>query len=236
MKKTIKSFSIVMIVLTLLLGVLPTNIQAATKNPLAKMPKTKKTIVNTQEYLKIVHTPYVNFYTPDYKNKIDLKATSSNKKVATVKVHKFHEDNMYSAGYSIKCKKPGKATIKVTAQVNGKTYKKSCTYVFEKYKNPFSSFKIGNKNYTSKLNKGENADIKTTYFKGKLSYKAKSGYKITKITAFRENGASYTVKNNSKLKSDTTGFVIKYQNKKSKIKGTIGINDDVMDFYYWYYE
>lgn len=235
MKKVFKLLSIIIIAFSMILSTPQINTQAATRNPLQKMPKTKKTIVNTQEYLEMQNGHYVNFCTPDYKKKVELKATSSNKKVATVKVYKYHEDNMYSAGYKINCKKSGKTTIKVTAKVNGKTYKKSCTYVFEKYKNPFTSFKIDGKNYASKMNKGGNPHVDKTLIQGKLSYKVNSNYKIIRIVAEQEDVGTYIVKNNNKLKANTLGFEIEYQNKKTKVKGTIGFNDDDIQFNYWYY-
>lgn len=202
------------------LGLPQVNTQAATKNPLKTMPKAEKIIVGSDD------DRYCYFYTPGYKKKVTLKATSSNKKVATVKTktYKVKSDKMYYAIYEVKCKKFGKTKIKVTAKVNGKTYRKTCTYLFEKYQNPFSSFTINGQDYTSLLNKGDCIEAKDQYLSGVVSYTLKPQYKIKKFYATIDNEKNldiYTVKNHKNLKSYTTDLSITIQNKKTKATCTI---------------
>lgn len=191
---------------------------ALAANPLAQMPKTSKVVKSAQ-----VGTG-CDFFTPVYSKDFVMKAVSSNKKVATVKVYNFgNEEEGYSKGYLVKFKGYGTTNIKVTVKINGKTYKKTCKYTYYKYKNPFSTFKIGNKNFTSTMNKKYEFYTTKAKLSGKLSYKLKSGYKIMYIYARLSDYTMKKMKNGKKLPADTTSLWMSVQNKKTGLNTAIVI-------------
>ena len=134
---------------------------------------------------------------------------SSNPKVLTAKA----SGKKYM---TLVTKKPGIA--KLTYKLNGK--KKTTTIVVKNYTNPLKTFKVGNQNcasqyknrcdgYTSSLDKYENII-------GKVTVKPNKNWKIKTMKAFCLGGFK-TIKNKSKLPSETTTVQLIMQNTKTKV-------------------
>lgn len=198
--------------------------QAATVNPFKGVKSTTSTTI-----LSSVNGKGCNYFTPEYKKDFKMTATSSNKKVVSVKTYSFTngktgKDKRYYKGFEATILKPGSANVKVTIKIDGKTYSKVFKYTAYKYENPFSSFKIGGKNYTSKLSKlsGSTRVVKWTVPAGTLQYKLKKGYKITSIYMFDTKGKAISVKSGKKIPKGAH-LCITYQNTKSKATGSISI-------------
>lgn len=185
-----------------------------------------------------------DYITPQYTKDFKLKVSSSSKKIATVESYSFVDvddstgKKLYRKGFWVHQQRPGTAKIKATIKIGKKTYKKTFTYYFEKYKNPFSSFKIGGKNYTSKLNKFNKTNniygSKNPFMKwsgilsGKLKYKLKKGYKISSISAHSRDANTgstiwKSIKNGSEIPENCYELFISYQNTKTKAGGCIHI-------------
>lgn len=96
--------------------------------------------------------------------------------------------------------KAAKATITCTV----KGVKLKTTLTVKKYTNPCSSLKIGKTNFTSKFNKNDIYRQNKAFKQQTLSIKAKSGWKITKVSVYN-NGSykGYTV-NKSKFSKKIT--------------------------------
>lgn len=214
------------VVLSLLMGI---GVQAAT-NPFGKIPvSATKNIVSSLAWIG------PDYVTPRYSQKIKMKVTSSNKKVADVKVFDCPKDeynNGWAKSFGVRRKGYGTTYIKATVTVGKKTYKKTFKYTFYKYKNPFSEFKINGKKYTSKLNKMtiKKSDGAWYYGKpirlgektGKLSYKLKKGYKITDIWIHNESTSKMKkIKNNQKIPKGYKLLYIYFMDTKTKAKGCI---------------
>lgn len=186
----------------------------------------------TSKYGWIISSPVgkgCEYFTPEYNKNFKMTVTSSNKKAATVKVYSYRsQSGKYFKGFDIIVKGPGKTNIKVTIEVNGKKYSKTIRRAYYEYENPFSSFKIGGKEYKSKLNK---LSADTGIFKwktpaGKLRYKLKNGYKINSIWYWTSGYRSRVdVKNGDKIPKKASLW-ISYQNKKTKANGCIHIYHD----------
>lgn len=93
-------------------------------------------------------------------SKVTVK--SSNKGVAKASFYDYKksnvswfddDDNRIKYGVKLDIKKPGTTTITCIVEQGGATYRLSCKYVVEKYKNPLKSFKIGEFNYASEFKK-----------------------------------------------------------------------------------
>ena len=98
---------------------------------------------------------------------------SSNKKVATIKKI-LHP---YGVMLCLTPKKPGKTVITFDiVYKNRRIHRKSKVYVW-KQKNPFKSFKLGKKAYTSKYKNDDTYAVEKA-IKGKLSYRLKKGWKL----------------------------------------------------------
>lgn len=229
MKKILKQSVLLSITVMVLCMVFVSKADAAT-NPLKKMPTTYKQVF-------LLDTNYY-FATPKYSEKITIKATSSNKKVAIVKAKVRKIGKKYIAEYTVTPKGYGKTNIKVTVEAKGKKYKKTCIYFSEKYVNPFKSIKIGKDNYTTKFNKtyencGLIAPKNGTVENKKISIKMKSGYKLLHIYGYDyhyfETGEIAKVKNDSKLK-DFQLLEITYKNKKTGAVGTVGFDPTMVNF------
>lgn len=112
--------------------------------------------------------------------------------------------NKGSYGLTVNVKKAGTSTI--SFKYAGK--KLSTTIVAYKWKNPCKSFKIGNKNFTSKFNKSRiyNWNKQKTQWKAKISLQANKGWKLKKIQ-YKYDGRTIMVKNNSivAFRGDYTG-------------------------------
>ncbi len=197
---------------------IPLSVYAAPKYaPLKKMPRTSVSMSG------VVTEKGYDFTTPSYDIPIKMTATSSNPKVAAVKVSNIYDPYMkkYYSGYEVIRKGYGKTTINVKVVLAGKQYKNSCKYTFNKYANPFSSLKIGNANYTKNM-KSPALELTKSKLRGKLSFKLKKGYKITNATCLYGSydtapGMQYKkIKNNAKLPSNTKSITLYLQNTKTK--------------------
>lgn len=197
----------------------PQKVLAAT-NPLSGIP-TKRTF-----YSSVIIGKGDDFITKQLSTNFKLTATSSNKKVATVKVHNFEFlPGKYSKGIEITKKKYGTTKIKLTAVCGKTTFRKTITFTHKKYANPFSTLKINEKNYISKVKTNHTITAGANALRGKLQFKLKKGYKVVRIFALGQNTSTAnpydvvnkTMKNNGTLPSgcsDVT-FIIKDKNNVS---------------------
>lgn len=213
-----KKLSMVIVGLGVLIFLLMTNTVHAATNPLSKMPTKVKTTVEGSEG--------ISYATPSYPSSTNLEITavSSNPDIILINGCRVLRNQTDSSGESTKyawygtlVQKPGTAKITVTVKVNGKAYKKTCSYTVVKYQNPFKTLKVGKENLVSELNKYAYVNLKSvTSGRMKLSYKLKSGYKIQKVYYYPvyKFGKEYkpcNIKNGQNLpkKFDSIGFVIK---------------------------
>ena len=122
----------------------------------------------------------------------------------------------------------------VTVKVNGKTYKKTCTYTFVKYANPFKKLKIGKKNLASYYVKEPEPGLYgvVSRLNGKLTYSLKAGYKVEKIEYSRfvsaNNGSikMYSIKKGQKLPKDFLALFIKLKNIKNNAYVSIRVDNN----------
>lgn len=179
--------------------------------PLDKLPTRKTVQVCARQTGQLGWDFSLPKYTEDY----SITVTSSNPSVATVVVCSYKDyftyngKPVYQKGYMLKRKGYGKTTITVNVKLGGKTYKKSCEYNYVKHKNPFSSLKIGSKNYVGYANK-ECEIILSKISSGKLSYKLKQGYKIEEIRVVYksgENQSKFKVLKNGENVPSGTNFI-----------------------------
>ena len=148
--------------------------------------------------------------------KVKVTATSSNARVASVKVTKL------SDGATIiytEPKKAGTTTIKVTA--NGKTYRTKVTV--KKYVNPVSSIKIGKTTIKgATFNKTNAYTLKYSKFANKkmnVKINLKKGWKLLWGVGYAKKGwqKNDSIKNGAALKiSGGKGFVISGLVKNTK--------------------
>ena len=212
--------------------VMSVNVWAAQKNPLAKMPtKMKVTLGCSVDNV-------TNYSTPVYYNRenIEISAVSSNPKVMMVFSRVSGSDGgaKRNAFYQVTGIKEGTAKVNVTVKVNGKTYKKTCTYTFVKYTNPFKTLKIGKKNLTSYYAKKPEPNLYgvVSRLSGKLTYSLKAGYKVEKIEYSRfvnaNNGSikMYSIKKGQKLPKDFLALFIKLKNTKNNAYVSIRVDNN----------
>lgn len=224
-----KKFSYIAVaVMALVLMFAPASAQAAS-NPLAKMPTKASDIAN-----KAILGIGDNFCTPEYNSKVKISVKSSNTKVATVKGNAYsYKDwqtgkRKYYAGYKITPVSGGTAKIYVKVKVSGKTYSKTCVFKSYKWQNPFTTFKIGSTNYTSKLNKTGVVRTQKT-INGKVYYKVRSGFSVKVTVGYYSNPknlASWktkTIKSGQTLPKNTENITIKAKSKKNGQIYTVGI-------------
>ena len=178
-----------------------------------------------------------NYSTPVYYNRenIEISAVSSNPKVMTVfsRVSGSNGGAKRNAFYQVTGIKEGTAKVNVTVKVNGKTYKKTCTYTFVKYANPFKTLKIGKKNLTSYYAKKPEPSLYGVVrrLSGKLTYSLKAGYKVEKIEYSRfvnaNNGSikMYSIKKGQKLPKDFLALFIKLKNTKNNAYVSIRVDN-----------
>ena len=208
------------------------NVWAAQKNPLAKMPtKMKVTLGCSVDNV-------TNYSTPVYYNRenIEISAVSSNPKVMMVFSRVSGSDGgaKRNAFYQVTGIKEGTAKVNVTVKVNGKTYKKTCTYTFVKYTNPFKTQKIGKKNLVSYYAKEPEPNLYgvVSRLNGKLTYSLKAGYKVEKIEYSRfvnaNNGSikMYSIKKGQKLPKDFLALFIKLKNTKNNAYVSIRVDNN----------
>ena len=201
--------------------VMSVNIWAAQENPLAKMPTKAKVA------LKCSVDDVTNYSTPIYYNRenIEISAVSSNPKVMAVFSRVSGSDGgaKRNAFYQVYGIKEGTAKVNVTVKVNGKTYKKTCTYTFVKYTNPFKTLKIGKKNLASYYAKEPEPSLYGVVkrLNGKLTYSLKTGYKVEKMEysrfTNRENGEMkvYSAKKGQTIPKDFLALFITLKNTKN---------------------
>ncbi|MDO4557145.1 MAG: hypothetical protein Q4B70_18700 [Lachnospiraceae bacterium] len=154
-----------------------------------------------------------------YKN---IKVTSSKKSVATIEKGGLNEEII------VYPKKAGttKITWTATDEKTNKEVKQTGTIKVVKFENPFSTLKIADKNYASKVKKDLSViSTKTGKTKLKLKYKLKKNWKLDKNGSYFstydtstgkskiqsiKTGKTYTIKKNS-----WTSFQITLKNTKT---------------------
>ena len=145
-----------------------------------------------------------NTYVPTTEEVSD--ATSSNKKVAKVKIVKS------SYYYNLVVTKKGYGKTKITYKCDGKTY--NVVLKVYKYKNPLKSLKIGSRQFATYFKKKPATSAskaqKVQSTKGKLVVKAAKGWKAQEILVLcQDTGkckkvkSSYRIKDNECLRSIT---------------------------------
>lgn len=215
----------------MLLLVLGCRVQAATAHPFedkqAHIPKAIQRVIVSSAAGK-----GCDYISPVYSKNFTIKAKSSNPKVAVTKIYDWSVQGQYMKGVLVNQKGYGSTNITVTVKVNGKTYKKTFKYQYYKYENPFTSFKINNKNYVSrfnKLQKSNNGDkyVKWQLSEGKLTYTLKKNYKVKQIAAYSKTG-EVRLKNNSQIPGSCEFAWIYYQNTKTKAEGCIRISQKIV--------
>ena len=195
------------------------NVWAAQKNPLAKMPTKMKVTLGCSI------GNVTNYSTPVYYNRenIEISAVSSNPKVMMV----FSRVSGSDGGAK------RNAFYQVTGIKEG-TAKKTCTYTFVKYANPFKTLKIGKKNLASYYAKEPEPSLYgvVSRLNGKLTYSLKAGYKVEKIEYSRfvnaNNGSikMYSIKKGQKLPKDFLALFIKLKNTKNNAYVSIRVDNN----------
>lgn len=150
----------------------------------------------------------------------DVKVKNS--KILSVKMAK--DDQLPYDILSMTGKKAGTTTVSFKMKVNGTWKSYSVKVTVRKYENPFSSIKIGSKNYTSKF-KNSRVLISKSNLKGKLSIKLKSGWKLEVIYKYTPNGAT-KLKNNQSVtlkKNDGSKLMILLKNTKQNYEFPITV-------------
>ena len=147
---------------------------------------------------------------PDYWY-IDMKTVkSSNPKVASLKCFMSEPDGISGIPYYyVSTKKAGKATLTFKAKAYGssKFVKKKIKVTSVKHTAVVKKLTVGKKNYTNKL-KNKQIYCPKGNIKGKVTIKAKSGWKIKKIEKLDLDTSEWkTIKNKSSitLKKDNEG-------------------------------
>ncbi len=152
------------------------------------------------------------------------RCTSSNPKVLSVEAVKDEEGYYY---ISVDPRKAGTVTLKCNIKRGKKTYKISTKVRVIKYKTPLSKFSIGKNSVLSTLKKDGHHNFENDTFKGKLSIKAASGWKITGIWLENyENGKNKKIKNGATITLDGKKWNhirIDTKNIKEKYENTVGI-------------
>ena len=166
---------------------------------------------------------------------LDTDAVFDQEAAVTMKSSKKSVVKPGSSGSDFIAKKAGTAKITMKGKKGNKAKKYKCTVKVVKYKNPVKKFKIGKKDYTSKLNKPVYQDawaaMKVKKGKAKISIKPKNGWKVKKIRYWWEqfdaegnlvNQFDKKVKNNSKIAikkgaNYDSGLIITMTNKKEKL-------------------
>ena len=195
------------------------NVWAAQKNPLAKMPTKMKVTLGCSI------GNVTNYSTPVYYNRENIEISAVSGSDGGAKRNAF---------YQVTGIKEGTAKVNVTVKVNGKTYKKTCTYTFVKYANPFKTLKIGKKNLASYYAKEPEPNLYgvVSRLNGKLTYSLKAGYKVEKIEYSRfvnaNNGSikMYSIKKGQKLPKDFLALFIKLKNTKNNAYVSIRVDNN----------
>ena len=180
-----------------------------------------------------------NFYVPIYNSNLHrskmlyITNSSEGKAITGLKnsnPNVLSVDQTFSSGLYISVKKAGTSTI--TFKYGGKKLKTTVT-VFN-WKNPCSSFKVGNKEFKSKFNKsnGYNLNNQKKQWKTTVNIKAKSGWKLSKIQ-YVYNGVKTTVKNKSSItfKGNNTGssIIAFFKQPKTGIEISVQLGYSMLD-------
>lgn len=178
-----------------------------------------------------------HFYNVELSPTDKLETSSSNNKVMKIKTER--SENRTSASISIIILKTGTSTIKVGVYDSNGTKKASTSKKIKvkKYNsNPFSSLKIGKKNYTKIFNTKK---IKYRYYWrtlgsgvmaitkienwtkiNKITIKLKKGYELLSITRSRWDVApeEYKIFNGKKFKMEDSDVIyVRFKDKNNKI-------------------
>ena len=160
-----------------------------------------------------------DYFTPEYTSKVKISVKSYNTKVVTVKGYTFERNGKYSAGYETTPIAPGNTKIKVKVTVGSKSYTRTCSYTVYKWENPLKTFKIGSKNYCSKLNKSGTVTVSEDSLNGRLVYKLKPDYTLVSMLCYTKTGDKYSavknIKSGKKLPQGTYGIFMQIKSRKN---------------------
>lgn len=188
------------------------DVQAAAKAPVCPKNQTvygyvdsKKLIDNLTTYSQYI---YIKDLAPDAEFS-DFKSSNKN-------VEMFVDSDMDAVGLDlgpVSLKDGTKSKISFTIKQNGKKYNLSCNVTFKKAKSAFKSLKIGNKEYASTFNGGEN--FKSANFpdteSAKITYTPAAGFKIKYIQVNYNDFTGKRIKNGDKVNlKNVTGLEIKF--------------------------
>lgn len=203
MSKKIKKVLIVLMAIMLAIPVLQvTEVEAASKVKLAKKMTVTYYAKEKIRYNTEVHI--LGEFKASDKVKIS-KLKSSNPKV--LKVSTLRTD--YDQRLILDARKAGTSTVSFKATVNGKSRNYECVVKVVKYQNPFKTFKVGSKNYTSKYKNSENEGGTYTSKKvqGRLNIVPQKGWKISRISLVNMfTNKSKKIRKNSSINLDSKGF------------------------------
>ena len=225
MKKIIGKKSIFLAMLLMMIVVLaPGNkVQAASK--LLKWKKSytmalcKDKSYNWQ-YLELSNSSKVS-------GKIQVLSMQSSKPKVVSISKRFSWDGF--SCFEITAKKAGTSKITVKFLLDGKTYTYKTKIKVVKYKNPFSSLKIGDTELAAELNTKNACNYQAA--SGVLNYKLNKGWKVKKIAYYTIRNFKYvqtkTVSNNQKINTD--GFMIEFKcyHKGSKKTVTVKVGTEI---------
>ena len=195
--------SLKLMLLTLFLLVLFPAACASADDTIYVQNNFKETVVHSSAKYDKSRLVYVDGF---YGNKVrNVKVTSSNKSVATVKKS---GTNLFK----LMPKKAGSTKVTFTAVVDNKRVKVQGTFKVVDFQNPFTVLKVGGKGYASKVKSSNNYfTIRTSKSKIKLNYKLKSNWKLISSSAYGidslgssgsakvRNGSTYTLKKGENL-------------------------------------
>lgn len=120
-----------------------------------------------------------------YEGSKNVKAVSSNKKIATVKVLRDEFEGEYY--FRVTPKKKGSATITMTATVDGKKVVEKTKVKIVNYQNPAASFKINSKDYAKKFKNHDESSAVGELVRNKklkVSCKPAKGWTVKYIRKF----------------------------------------------------
>lgn len=129
---------------------------------------------------------------------------NSNKKVATVSAKKIKD---FGVTLYFKPKKAGKTTVTFNAKYGKKTQKLKFKLTVKNYKNPVSSFKLGDKNYASHYKKDTFYAIKNPKKKLKLNVKLKNGWVLEDIGCLDKKQKYTNIENNTVVDTKNLTYI-----------------------------
>ena len=103
--------------------------------------------------------------------------------------------------------------------MGSKSYTRTCSYTLYKWENPLKIFKIGSKNYCSKLNKSGTVTVSEDSLNGRLVYKLKPDYTLVSMLCYTKTGDKYStvknIKSGKKLPQGTYGIFMQIKSRKN---------------------